>query len=123
MQPGILFLDDDADLRRITSTLIQLKTGRTCLALATLDEVRTHREAVLASALAILDINLGEDQPSGLDAYGWLLAESYRGKVVFLTGHAKSHPLVEAAVRMGKVQVFAKPLSAEQLVELVKSAL
>jgi DNA-binding NtrC family response regulator len=122
MQPGILFLDDDADLRRITSTLIQLKTGRTCLALATLAELRAQREFVLASALAILDINLGEDQPSGLDAYGWLRAEGYRGQVVFLTGHAANHPLVERAA-MGQVKVLAKPLSAEQLAELVRAAL
>jgi DNA-binding NtrC family response regulator len=118
--PGILFLDDDADLRRIISTLVQLKTGKSCLALATLAEMRAHREQVLGTQLAILDVNLGEDQPSGLDAYGWLRAEGYRGRVVFLTGHAATHPLVEAAARMGQVKVLVKPLTADQLTELLR---
>src|SRR5579862_5380074 len=56
-----------------------------------------HREEALGSRLAILDVNLGPGCPSGLDAHSWLAAEHFSGRIVFLTGHAQSYPLVERA--------------------------
>jgi FixJ family two-component response regulator len=123
MDPGILFVDDDADLRLIFSTLVTRSTGRNCLSLAGVDEMRANRDFVLNAALAILDINLGPDKPSGLDAYGWLRAEGFRGKIVFLTGHGAEHPLVERAARKGEALVYHKPLTAQQINDIVRSAL
>jgi FixJ family two-component response regulator len=123
MEPGILFLDDDGELRRAMSALIQDVTGRKCLALTSLDQMRTNREFVLTSALAILDVNLGPGQPSGIDAYTWLLAEKYAGKIVFLTGHAANHPLVERAAQMDGVRVFHKPVDMQELAEMIRGAL
>jgi FixJ family two-component response regulator len=123
MEPRVIYLDDDVDLLQVVSALVKHKTGHECLGLRTLEDLRAHRKEVLASAIAILDINLGANQPSGLDAWGWLRAEGYRGRIVFLTGHAKSHPLVDRAAHMGEVQVFQKPLTSEMLAEVVRGAL
>jgi FixJ family two-component response regulator len=119
MEPSVFYLDDDPDLLQIVASLVKLKTDRVCLGLRTLEEMRAHRKEVLGSRLAILDINLGTNQPSGLDAWGWLRAEGYQGRIVFLTGHAASHPLVERAAHMGEVKVFTKPLTSDHLAELV----
>jgi DNA-binding NtrC family response regulator len=122
VEPSVILLDDDPDLLKVVGSLVKQKTGRECLGLRTLAELRQHRKAVMASALAILDINLGTDQPSGLDAWGWLRAERYQGKIVFLTGHGATHPLVERAAQMGEVRVYTKPLHIEQLQEMVRDA-
>ena len=45
---------------------------------------------------------------SGLDAYRWLRQFGFRGEVVFLTGHAAHHPLVEQARALGKAKVLAQ---------------
>jgi DNA-binding NtrC family response regulator len=122
MAPSVLYLDDDPDLLQVMTSLVKLKTERVCLGLATLAEMRNHRAEVLGTVLAILDINLGPNQPSGLDAWGWLRAEGYKGKIVFLTGHGAAHPLVERAAHMGEVRVFQKPLTPEQLLEVIRDA-
>jgi DNA-binding NtrC family response regulator len=115
----IFLLEDDDDLRAVLVELIARATGRHCLGLRTLDELRQHRAAVLASALGVIDVNLGAGQPSGLDAFAWLRAERFGGRVAFLTGHATTHPLVERARQMGEAMVLQKPLAVEQLLELL----
>jgi FixJ family two-component response regulator len=70
--------------------------------------------------LAILDINLGEGQPSGLDAYHWLRESGFEGKIVFLTGHARSHPLVSQARQAGKVVILEKPTTMERLLSMLE---
>jgi DNA-binding NtrC family response regulator len=122
MSASVFYLDDDRDLLQVMATLVKLKTQRECLGLTTLAEMREHRAEVLGTVLAILDINLGANQPSGLDAWGWLRAEGYKGKIVFLTGHGAAHPLVARAEQMGEVHVYQKPLQPEELVEIVRYA-
>jgi DNA-binding response OmpR family regulator len=65
--------------------------------------------------LAILDINLGAGSPSGLAGYRWLREHEFAGRVVFLTGHARSHPLVAEASEIGDAVVYEKPMTAAQL--------
>jgi FixJ family two-component response regulator len=90
-----------------------------CLSLASHRELVERGEEALKTDLAIIDINLGENVPSGLEAESWLRANGYRGEIVFLTGHARSHPLVMRAVREGQIKVLEKPLGVEKLTELV----
>jgi FixJ family two-component response regulator len=123
MEPQIFFVDDDPDLRTLVATLAQVRCDTRCLSLADLAGMRAHKKQVLACKLAILDINLGSNQPSGLDAYGWLRAEGFRGKIVFLTGHADTHPLVERAVEMGEARLYRKPLAPEDLAEIIRGAI
>jgi FixJ family two-component response regulator len=113
--PASLILDDDEDLRLAMQPLIELLTGRPCLAVGGLDELIRARDAVLGCQAALLDINLGVDRPSGLDAYDWLMGERFAGRIAFLTGHARSHPLVARAAHIGPAQVFSKPISADEL--------
>jgi FixJ family two-component response regulator len=76
-------------------------------------------DAALGCAVALLDVNLGARQPSGLDAYRWLRDHEYRGRVCFLTGHARSHPLVGQALAMGGAHLVEKPITSDRLCELV----
>lgn len=116
---GVLLLDDDDDLRDVLGDLVRLLTGRSCLTLRSLSEVVARRDEVLACGLAILDINLGRGQPSGIDAYAWLEREGFRGRVAFLTGHASSHPLVARAGGLGAARVYQKPIGLAELRQLL----
>ena len=80
---------------------------------------REAASAALACTLGILDVNLGSNQPSGLDAFAWLRAERYPGRIAFLTGHAMTHPLVERARQMGEAVVLPKPLEISKLLALL----
>jgi FixJ family two-component response regulator len=64
---------------------------------------------------AVLDINLGAGEPTGIDAYHWLRSHGFSGRVIFLTGHAASHPLVREARLIGDAVVLEKPTRIGQL--------
>jgi len=115
----VLLLDDDADLPRALGELIALLVDGPCLTLAGVAEMIARRAEVLSCAVAILDINLGRGQPSGLDAYDWLQRQRFAGRIAFLTGHAHSHPLVARAAALGNARVYAKPMDETQLCELL----
>jgi FixJ family two-component response regulator len=119
MDAGIFVLEDDDDLRVVLVDLIKRSTGRECVGLRTLGDLRDQRAVVLRCALGVLDVNLGTGQPSGLDAFAWLRAERFAGRIAFLTGHAATHPLVERARQMGEAVVLPKPLQMKQLIELL----
>src|SRR5262249_22772584 len=89
----VVLIDDDEDLRASIADLVE-SCGKRCLAVGSLAELVDHRAAALACELAIVDVNLGAAKPSGIDAYEWLRGEGFDGRIVFLTGHAPSHPLV-----------------------------
>src|SRR5213076_2902784 len=93
----VLLLDDDDELLDAVSSLIEFVTKAPCLKLHSLEEAQAARERVNECRLALLDIALGAGKASGLDVYRWLEAEGFHGRIVFLTGHALSHPLVKKA--------------------------
>lgn len=112
----VIFLDDDQDLREVFTVMTsQLGIAATAVAsVAELTRAMTdHSDG--AFDLAILDINLGAGSPSGLAAYRWLRDHQFTGRVVFLTGHARSHPLVSEASQIGDAVVYEKPMTAAQL--------
>ena len=119
MAGGIFVLEDDDDLRVVLVDLIRRTTGRDCLGLRTLAELREKRAEVLGCALGVLDVNLGSGEPSGLDAFAWLRAERFAGRIIFLTGHATNHPLVERASQMGEATVLSKPLQIAALLKIL----
>jgi FixJ family two-component response regulator len=61
--------------------------------------------------------------PSGLDSYGWLRKHGFEGRIVFLTGHAASHPLVSEARRLGDAEVVSKPVSLARLTTMLDGTL
>ena len=42
------------------------------------------------------------------------------GRIVFLTGHASTHPLVVEANRMGDAEIFSKPIDPDRLRSIVE---
>jgi DNA-binding NtrC family response regulator len=116
----LLIVDDDADLRDMLKEFFELTTSTTCVAVGSLAELEKVRDQALECSLAILDINLGAEQPSGLDVFAWLRTAGFRGKVAFVTGHADNHPLVRRAASEAGVKVYKKPMEIERLMELVK---
>jgi DNA-binding response OmpR family regulator len=117
--PALTLLDDDDDLRESVSTVFSV-LGVECLALSSVAALKEARETVLACRLVILDVNLGDGLPSGVDAYRWLREEHFAGRVIFLTGHAPSHPLVAHASAIGE-RILKKPIATAELRALAGS--
>jgi FixJ family two-component response regulator len=105
-----VFLDDDEDLRLILCYFISGLENARCTGFGSLDELQANQSEALGADLVILDVNLGADKPTGVDAYRWLCDMGYRGQIVFLTGHASSHPQVEEAWHLPGVTVLEKPV-------------
>jgi FixJ family two-component response regulator len=116
----VLVLEDDEDLRTLLCELLQLQGVEECVSAGSLASLRSQEARVPGCGLAILDINLGAHVPSGLEAYRWLRDSGFGGRIVFLTGHARSHPLVRQAYELTDVQVLAKPVDARVLMALVE---
>lgn len=105
----VLIVDDDEDLRETLGDV--LASLHTCSVKAgSLHDIE-HRSVELESCfLALLDINLGPNEPSGLDVCAWLLAHDFAGHIVFMTGHAAGYPLVTDARAMRGVAILQKPI-------------
>jgi CheY-like chemotaxis protein len=122
MQARILFLDDNEDLRELMPALLKSVLGVELVCFGNLTDLQNHKEDVLSAKIAIIDINLGPNAPDGIDAFNWLIDHGFRGKVLFLTGHARSNPKVARAVQSG-AEVLEKPLHPDQLIASVIRAL
>ena len=121
-KPAVLLLDDDEDLLDAMGDLVRLVCGAECLRLRSFGELVAEREAALACERALLDINLGPAQPSGLDAYAWLKQQRFGGSIAFLTGHARSHPLVARAAALEGASVYQKPIGVDELRQILAVA-
>jgi DNA-binding response OmpR family regulator len=111
----VLFLDDDEDLRASVEDVLHARYETACTVFGTYEELVKAGTSVLDHDLAILDINLGPGVPSGIDAYQWLRQLGFRGRVLFLTGHARSHPEVAKARDLEDAQIAQKPMELEEL--------
>lgn len=115
----VLCVEDNDDLRELVVELVTVVLQRRCVGVASYEELVGLGEEALGCSVAILDINLGPNQPSGIDAYRWLRDKGYRGRIAFLTGHASSHPLVIEAKRIGDAEIFSKPIEPDRLRSIV----
>jgi FixJ family two-component response regulator len=115
----IAILDDDADLRSALAEMYESLSGVRCVTASNVSELILQAPAVLATKVALLDINLGGGQSTGFDAYEWLRANGYQGRIAFLTGHAHDDPLMTRALELGSVVVLEKPVPVECLLGLV----
>ncbi|MGE0171322.1 MAG: response regulator [Oligoflexales bacterium] len=118
--PSILVVDDSADLLALMKLLIETHCRGDAIVAASFADVETRENAALASDMAILDINLGPDKPSGVDVYRWLREKGYDKPVFFLTGHASTYPLVDEAERLGDARVLSKPIEPYELIRILK---
>ncbi|MDY7226313.1 response regulator [Hyalangium sp. s54d21] len=116
----VLVLEDDDDLRFLLCDLLVASGAKACVSVDSFEAMVLRKEQVLECGLALLDVNLGGGVPSGLDAYHWLKEHGFTGGIVFLTGHARSHPLVRQARELTGARVLSKPVNAKELMALVK---
>jgi FixJ family two-component response regulator len=116
----VLYLEDNDDLRELVVELVTLVLKHRCVGVGSYEELAALGEEALGCSVAILDINLGPDRRSGIDAYAWLRDQGYKGRIVFLTGHASTHPLVVEAQRIGDAEIFSKPIEPDRLRAIVE---
>lgn len=122
MLDAVLFVDDDEDLREVMHEILGRIGVHRVVTAGSLPDVQALRDEALACQAAIIDINLGSDQPSGVSVFEWLEHEGFAGRVVFLTGHASNDPRVKEAASVANSVVAAKPLSLAELRELLGDA-
>lgn len=70
--------------------------------------------------LAFLDVNLGINARSGIDVYHLLLQHHFKGKIVFLTGHASSYPLLQKMLENPQVRLLEKPADISVIEAIVR---
>jgi FixJ family two-component response regulator len=116
----VLYVEDDDDLRELVVELVTVVLKRRCIGVGSYEELVALGEDALRCSVAILDINLGPNRRSGIDAYTWLREKGCTGRIVFLTGHASTHPLVVAANRIGDAEILSKPIDPDQLRAIVE---
>lgn len=119
MTPKILLVDDSPDFLEVMDMLLQ-RVGVEAVTATSLAEVELQQQRLADVTLAILDVNLGPGEPSGVDVSNWLRAHDVHCRVVFLTGHASDHPLVRAAALV-EGDVMVKPIESKKLVDLAQS--
>jgi FixJ family two-component response regulator len=115
----VIFLDDDEDLRRTMDELLRF-FGIECTSFGTFGELRSSKAAVSDFSVAILDVNLGSGEPTGIDAYAWLRESGFRGRIAFLTGHGRSHPQLERFAEVGDATVLEKPITTDDLIDYLR---
>jgi len=115
----VLFVDDSSDLCQITELMCQSLPEVQSICVSSMSAVLERAAQVLRTDLAILDVNLGPGEPSGVEIYRWLKEQNYHGKIVFLSGHARTDPLIEEAAGISGVDFFQKPLGFGQIEALI----
>ncbi|WP_224371964.1 response regulator [Hyalangium versicolor] len=116
----VLVLEDNEDLRTLLCELLVASGAESCVSAGSYEAMVRQKDQVLGCELAVLDVNLGSGLPSGLDAYHWLREQGFGGQIVFLTGHARSHPLVRQAHELTHARVLSKPVDTKELMALVR---
>ena len=120
MSAAILLLEsNDVTLLEVMAEAIDAFCHRETVKARDLAELMVLNGSALACEAAFLDINLGPDRPSGIDAYNWLRAQGFEGRIYFFTGHAHTHPLVRKALEPGDVKLLSKPIDLGSLVRII----
>jgi len=94
--------------------------AKSCFCTHSYQELMKHETEALNTDLALLDVNLGDENYNGLDAYEWLKKIGYNGEVVFFTGHARSHPWVKKALEIPRVKLLEKPATIDKIEMLLQ---
>jgi DNA-binding NtrC family response regulator len=116
----VLYVEDNDDLRELVVELVTAVLKHRCVGVGSYEELVGLGDEALGCSIAILDINLGSNRRSGIDAYAWLRAKGYTGRIVFLTGHASTQPLVVEAKRIGDAEIFSKPIDPDRFRSIVE---
>jgi DNA-binding NtrC family response regulator len=110
----VLVLDDDKDLCTLMIAIIK-EMGMEVSCFHSFNDVSLLRRDQLNFDFAFLDVNLGIEQPSGIDVYNWLRGREFKGKVIFFTGHARAYPILQRSLKDPKVSLLEKPADIEKI--------
>jgi DNA-binding NtrC family response regulator len=122
MLESVLFVDDDDDLREVMRDTLRRLGVHHVVTAGSLRDVEEQRGDALACRLAVLDINLGSDEPNGVSVFEWLEHEGFAGRVVFLTGHGSKDARVQQAASLSGSHVASKPITVAKLRDLIGPA-
>lgn len=117
---SVLVLDDCEDLLEVSKFFIEDVCNCRAITASSLAAIKEHGVNAIGCDLALLDINLGPHEPNGLDVYHWLRANGFKGAIYFLTGHARTFPLVAEAERLGDAKILTKPLLPEHMSKIIR---
>ncbi len=117
MSGKVLLLDDDLDVREAVAELVELLTGRHCVAVESFAALVALGARALGCEIALLDVELGTDGGTGIDAYRWLRAQGFTGRIYFVSGYAPPHALVSEAQELATL--VRKPIENEELRRIV----
>jgi DNA-binding NtrC family response regulator len=120
MLETVLLVDDDEDLRAAMDEVLHRLGVRRLIEAGSLRDVEDQREEALACQIALVDINLGYGEPTGINVFEWLEREGFRGRVVFLTGHGSQDPRVQHAAKLAGSRVASKPLTTAKLRDMIE---
>jgi FixJ family two-component response regulator len=116
---SILLLEDDADLREALALAFDSAGAGPVLSFGRLRDLQARSKDALASTCAVLDVNLGAREPTGLEAADWLRQHGFRGRIVFLTGHASGYSLLRETRDSPDIVIVEKPAPFSRLMSLV----
>lgn len=115
----LLFLDDDKALCTLLNMLLTELGVSGSVFIHSYDELLKYQSELNSFDMIFLDVNLGSNVPSGIDAFNWLMENHYINQIVFFTGHANTFPVVRKALDFAKVSVLEKPVPVEKLQNLI----
>lgn len=118
---SIFFLDDSEEYLDVMKVFIQAACNYEAITCSNIESMQSQIEEILKSEMAFLDINLGLNQPSGIQAYRWLKSQGYNKPVFFLTGHAKDSDEARQASIFEEARVIQKPIAAQDFRDLIES--
>ena len=119
MLESVLVVDDDEDLRAAMQEVLHQFGVSRLVEAGSLRDVEAHRDDALACQLALVDINLGYGEPTGIDVFEWFEREGFAGRVVFVTGHGSQDPRVQRAASLAGAEIVSKPLSTNVLRDMI----
>lgn len=122
MQPMVIFLDDNQELRELLQDIVEARLQIPCAGFGDVPSLKQNPYLIFNSQIIILDIELGYKKASGLEAYTWLLENNYKGHIFFLTGHGFTNPLVQKAAELG-AKIWEKPIGSAQIISDLKKVL
>jgi len=119
---SILLVDDDQALLDSLAMVVETMAAGVAIKARGLGDVQSQRDEAVACDSAIIDINLGLGEPTGVDVYRWLRSSGFGHKpITFLTGHAKTHPDIVEASRLGDCAVYSKPIDMDLFLKIAQT--
>lgn len=118
-RPIISVVDDDESVRESIDSLIR-SVGFTVRAFSSAEEF-LNSDHMRDTDCLILDIRM--PGMSGIELHRHLVAEHFKTPVIFITAHGSEEALKSSAFKNGAVDFLIKPLSEDDLLSAVQTAL